>query len=89
MLIVPKTNSRTITILIHVFVWAAFGTVIFFFTPLSWNITVPYQLWIKQFITIALLVIIFYTNSFFLVPKFLLKNNNGLYFLIVSSTGCG
>jgi hypothetical protein len=58
---------------------------IYFFQPLTFNIVVPYQLWIKQCLILSLLVVAYYSNAFILVPQFLLKNNTGIYFLIVIS----
>jgi hypothetical protein len=81
-MIVTKSKSKLITVLIHILIWAVFGT-IYFFQPLNWNIAVPYQLWVKQSIMLGLLVIAYYSNSFILVPKFLLKNRTGIYLLIV------
>src|SRR4051794_16393937 len=81
-MIIPKSKSRLITILTHVLIWGVFG-MIYFFQPLTFNITVPYQLWIKQCLILGLLVIAYYSNSFFLVPAFLLKNKTGIYFGIV------
>jgi len=82
-MIVTKSKSKLVTIIIHILVWGVFGMLLFFFTPLSWNITVPYQLWIKQSIIIGLLVIAYYLNSVVLIPQFLLKNRTGIYLLII------
>jgi sensor histidine kinase YesM len=81
-MIFPKSKSKLVTVLIHFLVWAVFG-MIYFFQPLTWNVAVPYQLWIKQCIILGLLVITFYLNSFILIPKFLLKGHTSVYFLIV------
>ena len=81
-MMIPKSKSTLITIIIHILIWGVFG-LIYFFQPLSWSITVPYQLWIKQIIILGLMVIAFYLNSFVLVPGFLLRNQSGIYFLIV------
>ena len=81
-MIVPKSKSRLVTIIIHILVWGVFGT-IYFFQPLTWSIAVPYQLWIKQCIILGMLVIAFYINSGILVPHFLLRNRNSVYFLLV------
>jgi two-component system LytT family sensor kinase len=81
-MIIPKSKSKLITTLIHILIWGVFG-MIYFFQPITFNIVVPYQLWIKQFIILSLLVIAYYTNAFILVPKFLLKNRTSIYFLIV------
>jgi len=78
---IPKSKSKLVTIIIHVLIWGIFG-MIYFFQPLSFDIVVPYQLWIKQGLILSLLVFAFYLNSFVFVPKFLLKNNTGIYFLV-------
>ncbi|MGN6395290.1 MAG: sensor histidine kinase [Mucilaginibacter sp.] len=80
---IQKSKSTIITIIIHVLTWAVFG-LIYFFQPRSWSITVPYQLWIKQCIILGVLIIAFYINSLVLVPKLVLKNRTGLYFLIIA-----
>src|ERR1700722_19074167 len=82
-MIFTKSKSKLVTVLIHVLAWAVFGMLLFFFQPLSWNITLPYQLWIKQSIIFGLLVITFYLNSEIIVPHFLLKNKTVAYLLIV------
>ncbi|MBV8389378.1 MAG: histidine kinase [Mucilaginibacter sp.] len=81
---IPKSKSRLITILTHILIWGVFG-MIYFFQPLTFNIVVPYQLWIKQCLILGLLVIAYYSNSFILVPQFLLKNKTSVYFIIVIS----
>jgi two-component system LytT family sensor kinase len=80
-MIITKSKSKLVTIIIHILIWAVFG-LLFFFQPLSWNIAVPFQLWIKNGITFGLLIVSFYLNSFILVPRFLLKNHTGIYLLI-------
>jgi len=77
-----NSKSRLVTVITHVLVWAVFGT-IYFTQPLSWRITVPYELWLKNAFILALLVISYYLNSLVLVPRFLLKNHTGIYMLIV------
>jgi two-component system LytT family sensor kinase len=79
---IPKSKSKLITIVIHILIWGVFG-LMYFFQPLSWSITVPFQLWIKQSIILGLMVMAFYLNSFVLVPRFLLKNQSSIYFLVV------
>ena len=78
----PKSKSKLITILIHILIWGVFG-LIYFYQPLTFNITVPYQLWIKETIILGLVIIAYYSNSFILVPRFLLKNKMGVYFIAV------
>jgi two-component system LytT family sensor kinase len=82
-MIFTKSKSKVITVLIHVLAWAVFGMLLFFFQPLTLNISLPYQFWIKQNIIFGLLVITFYLNSEVIVPYFLLKNKTVTYLLIV------
>jgi two-component system LytT family sensor kinase len=81
-MIITKTKSGVITVMIHILIWGVFG-MIYYFQPINWNIAVPYQLWIKQSIILSLLVIAFYLNLFILVPRLLLKNHTSLYFLVI------
>ncbi|MDF2431939.1 MAG: hypothetical protein JWP44_1570 [Mucilaginibacter sp.] len=83
-MIITKSKSKLVTIIIHVLIWAVLG-MLFFFQPLTLNIAIPYQLWVKNGITFILLVVAFYLNSFVLVPKLLLKNQNGIYLLAAVS----
>jgi len=85
-MIITKSKSRLATIMIHLLIWGVFG-MIYFFQPKTLNITLPYQFWIKQFIIFGLLIIAYYLNSFLLVPEFLLKNHNGVYFLLIVGIG--
>lgn len=82
-MIATKSKSKLVTVLVHVLAWAVFGILLFFFQPLSWNISLPFQLWIKQAFTFGLLVIMFYFNSEVIVPRFLLKNKTVTYLLTV------
>jgi two-component system, LytTR family, sensor kinase len=78
-----KSKSTTITILIHVLIWAVLVFALLLYQPLTWNIILPYQFWVKQALVIVVLVVAFYVNSIVLVPVYLLKNRTGMYFLII------
>jgi two-component system LytT family sensor kinase len=82
-MIAPRSQSRLIGILIQVSIWGVFGIVLFFYQPFLSDIDIPYQFWIKQIIVLSSLVAAFYINSLILVPRFLLKNHTGYYFLII------
>ena len=82
-MLVTKSRNKLVTVLIHVLIWLVFG-LIFYIQPLSWNIVVPVQLWIKNAIVLMLLVMVYYLNSIILVPRFLLKNRPGIYLLILT-----
>ena len=51
--------------------------------PLGWGIDWPMQYWIKTIIFALVLTAMYYTNSVYLVPKFLLTNKILQYSLIV------
>jgi two-component system LytT family sensor kinase len=77
-------KSRSyITILLHILLWMLFAFILIFYMPLTWNIDVPYQLWVKQGVELVFLIIIFYLNSQILVPRLLLKNNSLGYLLSI------
>ncbi|UOE47564.1 histidine kinase [Mucilaginibacter sp. SMC90] len=78
-----KSKSNTITVLIHVLIWAVFGILLFFYQPLTWNVEFPYQFWIKQAIVFFLLVAAYYFNSRLLVPRFLLHDRTAMYLITV------
>jgi len=79
----PVKNRAYITILLHILVWMLFAFILLFYHPLSWNIDLPYQFWIKQCFILMILVIIFYLNSEVFVPQLLLKNNNLGFILVI------
>lgn len=78
-----RSNGKLVIILAHVLIWAVFGIAIFFYHPLFSGIDIPLQAWITQSITLGLLIIAFYINAAFLVPRFLLKNHAAYYFVMV------
>ena len=82
-MLILRSKSKLITILIHVLVWGVFGLAIFFYQPFLNDIVIPYQFWIKQIIVLGMLVAAFYFNAFVLVPNLLLKNRTQYYFLII------
>jgi two-component system LytT family sensor kinase len=79
---VTKSKSGLVTVVIHVLIWVMFG-LIYFFQPISWDFSVPYQVWIKQCLLLGLLVMVYYFNALVLVPKFVLKNRIGVYLVII------
>lgn len=79
-----SVKKRTyITVLLHLLLWMLFAFILLFYHPLSWNITLPYQFWIKQCCVLLMLVMVFYLNSHVLVPELLLKNKNLAFVLII------
>ncbi|WP_219223069.1 sensor histidine kinase [Pedobacter antarcticus] len=79
-------SKAYITVLLHVLVWMLFAFVLLFYQPLSWNITLPYQFWIKQGWVLLILITIFYLNSYIYVPGLLLKNKNALFALAITAS---
>lgn len=66
----------------HVLIWTAFG--LFFYRQLFLaDNYVPFEYWIKQTVTLSLLVTAFYLNSSVLVPRLFLRNHTALYFIII------
>lgn len=78
-----KSKSNTITVLIHILIWAVFGLLLFFYQPLTWNVDFPYQFWVKQAITFLLLVAAYYFNNRILVPRFLLHDRTAMHLISV------
>ena len=80
---IPVKSRPYIAILLHVLMWTLFASVLLFYLPLTWNISLPYQFWVKQAFILLILVVVFYLNSFILVPALLLKNKNLAFIIIV------
>ena len=77
-----SSYSKLNSVIIHVMIWAVFG--LYFYRQLFFSdADIPYQYWIKQTVTLSLLVTAFYLNSFLLVPRLLLKNHAVLYIVLI------
>ncbi|MBB2148709.1 sensor histidine kinase [Pedobacter gandavensis] len=77
-------KSRSyITVLLHFLLWGLFAFILLFYHPLSWNIRLPLQFWIKQGLVLVILMVVFYLNSYVLVPRLLLRNKNLLFITVV------
>ncbi|MEO6684626.1 MAG: histidine kinase, partial [Dyadobacter sp.] len=72
---IPGKLKRVVTIFVHVLAWALFGYTMIFYHPLSWNVKLPDVFWVKQTVNLCILVVLFYVNSYYFVPNYLLKNN--------------
>nr|WP_295922132.1 histidine kinase [uncultured Dyadobacter sp.] len=75
-----KSKSGAIAAM-HLLAWALLGFVLVFYQPLSWSVSLPAAFWVKQFLNFGLLVLLFYFNSLYLVPKYLLTNRIFLFIL--------
>lgn len=85
----PSNSNRSnkwIIILVHVLAWALLGFTFLLYQPLSWNVRLPEEFWIKQSMHIVILVGLYYVNSWYFVPKLLLKNKIGAYALVICLT---
>jgi sensor histidine kinase YesM len=80
---ISKSKSKLIAILIHILLWVIFAVTVLLYQPLSSDVEMPVEFWIKQAIVIAMLVTAYYVNSNLLVPRFLLKEHTGKYFLFL------
>lgn len=83
----PEFKSKTLSVLVQILIWMVFGMAVLFYQPMTWDITVPLQLWIKQFLILGMLAAAYYLNSLVLVPRYLLHSRNGLYTLYILLTG--
>lgn len=79
----PIKRRSYVTVVLHVLLWTLFAVTPFFILPLTWNVSLPYQFWIKQGGVILMLIGIFYFNSDVLVPRLLLKNRTFSFIALV------
>lgn len=77
----PGIRKR-IPVFIHVLGWALFGIILFVLAPLSHDVVRPPEFWTKQALMFTLLLLAFYANYFYLIPKILFTNNLRLFLLI-------
>jgi len=84
----PVKSRAYITILLHLLVWMLFAFILLFYQPLTWNIPLPYQFWIKQSGVLVMLVVVFYVNSNILVPRLLMKNGNLGFIVVILAIIC-
>ena len=79
----PVKSRAYINILLQLLVWMLFAFILLFYQPMSWNIQLPLEFWIKQTGVLTMLVAVFYVNSKILVPQLLMKNNNLGFILVI------
>lgn len=80
---------RNISLLIQILVWALLALLILVFQPLTSDVTLPMQFWIKQAILFGLWLVTFYLNAWVWVPKLLLPNKIGWFVIATISTAIG
>lgn len=69
--------------LIHILIWMLLGIMLLLFHPLSWQVTLPPEFWVKQGVLFCLLVMVFYLNSEVLVPLLLFRNKTGWFVMVL------
>ena len=82
---IGKSKNLLGSILIQILIWIVLGNVLLFYQPFLRDIEVPYQFWLKQTFVFSLLIGAYYLNAYVLVPTFLLKKRNGIYFLLLTA----
>ncbi|WP_443946892.1 sensor histidine kinase [Pedobacter sp. AW1-32] len=76
-------NKKYITALLHVMAWLLLGFVLIFYPPMSSGLRLPNVYWIKQCIHIVILIAIYYTNSYLLIPKYLVTGKQFRFIYII------
>jgi two-component system LytT family sensor kinase len=78
----PASPRTYVSVLTHVLVWSLIGLFLLLWQPLTWKIDIPIQFWVKQGVLFLFLVLVFYINSWILIPRLLLKNKYLAFILI-------
>ncbi|MCF0069438.1 histidine kinase [Dyadobacter sp. CY261] len=78
-----ENTKGGVVVAMHLLAWALLGFVLVFYQPLSWGVSLPPVFWAKQFLNFGLLVALFYFNSHYLVPRYLLQNRIFIFILWV------
>ncbi|RYY21037.1 MAG: sensor histidine kinase, partial [Chitinophagaceae bacterium] len=80
---IARPFDKLITVLAHVLMWGLFAIAMFYYHPLFSGVNISLRSWIIQCFTLLVLIIVFYFNTNFLVPRFLLKNRVILFFCFI------
>ena len=80
---------RNISLLIQILVWVLMAFLLLLFQPLTSEVKLPLQFWIKQAVQFSLWLGAFYLNAWVWVPKLLLPNKIGWFFLAAVGTAIG
>lgn len=75
----------SVPVLIHLLGWALFGFILLMFQPLTWQVDLPPQFWVRQGCLFVLWMGIYYLNTGFAVPKLLLSERTGLFIIFCLS----
>lgn len=80
-----QNQNKRVSVLAHILGWSMLSTVLLLLSPLSWKIDIPVEFWWKQIFLGIILMLSFYTNMLFLVPRYLLVDKIYTYILIILS----
>lgn len=69
-------------LLLHVLVWMLLGAILLLWQPLTWQIIIPNEFWVKQGALFAMLLGLFYINTLVLIPRLLFLSRYGLFILL-------
>ena len=79
-------GNKKMSNLINTGIWVVLGFFIIMIQPLTWGVKIPMVFIIKQTIHFVLMIVLYYFNAKYIVPKTLLRNKTGLFvFWIVSA----
>lgn len=73
----------TFPLFLQVLLWGLFGSLLLLYGPLTWDVVVPQQFWIKQGLVFITLIIIYYFNAGALVPQLLFTGRTFRYILAI------
>jgi len=80
-------SSKRISILVHVLGWFALITVLLLLSPLSWRVEIPIEFWYRQIFLVCILLVFFYGNMAFVVPKILFEGKPLIFLLLIVIAG--
>jgi sensor histidine kinase YesM len=70
---------RYLTPLTHILVWVLFGATFLLFQPLTGQVVLPQQFWVKQGLMFCIWVTTFYLTARLTVPKLLFRGHTGWF----------
>jgi two-component system LytT family sensor kinase len=77
------TLRQYISPLIHLLLWVLFAVMLLLFQPLSWQVNLPNEFWLRQGLLLSLLVLVFYLNHHIWVPRLLFENRIGWFVALI------
>jgi two-component system, LytTR family, sensor kinase len=85
----PALFRKNLSIILHLLGWLLVFVVFFLLSPLSWRVDIPQEFWLRQLLTLSMVMAVFYFNIKFLVPRFLFLGKTWWFLLIVFLIGIG